>query len=34
MENKRERGGSHDGKSVNLEEITVMKLMEEIMEYD
>ena len=34
---KRERGHSHDfasASSVSLEDITVMKLMEEIMEFD
>ena len=36
MENHRERGNSfgHSGEHVNIEEMTVMKLMEEIMEID
>ena len=31
---KRDRTFSQDGKGVGLEEVTIMKLMEEIMEFD
>ena len=35
MENKRERGSSFSkGEGISLEELTIMKLMEEIMEFD
>ena len=32
--NKRERGGSHHDQEITIEELTIMKLMEEIMEFD
>ena len=32
--NKRERGGSHHEQEITIEELTIMKLMEEIIEFD